>query len=170
MTHTREIYAGFVTGKVTPDAQFTKDPLPVWDAMDKFGDSRWTRFAWIGIYVAFYAVFAPSLWWWLLLPIHFLVGPVQGAVVNWCGHKYGYSNYDNGDQSRNSEPWGILLLGELFQNNHHKHKDSANFAKKWYEFDPTYPVMKAMHWVGIIKLRESATAKIKAPEKEKQAA
>lgn len=166
MIHTREIYAGFVNNTKLPDAQFTKDPLPTWEAMDRIGDHRATRLTWIALYIAFYAVFAPSFWWFLLLPIHFLMGPIQGAVVNWCGHKYGYSNFDNGDHSKNSEPWGILLLGELFQNNHHKHKDSANFAKKWYEFDPTYPVMKAMHWVGIIKLRQSASAKIKVDKKK----
>lgn len=170
MIHTREIYAGFVSGNKLPDAQFTKDPLPVWNTMDKIGDHRITRLIWVGIYIAFYAVFAPSFWWFLLLPIHFLMGPIQGAIVNWCGHKYGYSNFDNGDHSRNSEPWGILLLGELFQNNHHKHKDSANFAKKWFEFDPTYPVMRAMHFFGIIKLRQTATAKIAVPKKSRKAA
>jgi len=112
-----------------------------------------TRLAFALSYIGFYVAFAPSFWWYLLLPIHFLMGPVQGAVVNWCGHKYGYSNFNNGDHSRNSSPWGIILLGELFQNNHHKFKDSPNFAKKWFELDPTYPVMKVMNWVGIIKMK-----------------
>ena len=37
------------------------------------------------------------------------------------------------------------MLGELFQNNHHKRPNSANFAAKWFEFDPVYPIMKFMH-------------------------
>lgn len=158
MVQTRAMYNDFVTRKNTPDPKFTKDPLPEWDAMDKFGDHTATRIAWALIYISFYVVFAPSWIWFLLLPIHFLMGPIQGAVVNWCGHKYGYSNFDNNDQSKNSSPWGLLLLGELFQNNHHKFKDSPNFAKKWYEFDPTYPVMKFFNFIGIIKLK---TAKVK---------
>ncbi|WP_341839842.1 acyl-CoA desaturase [Chitinophaga caseinilytica] len=171
MIHTREIYAGFVSGDKLPAEQFTKDPLPIWNGMDKFGDHRATRLTWIAIYIAFYVIFAGAAWWWyFLLPIHFLMGPIQGAIVNWCGHKYGYSNFDNGDHSRNSEPWGIFLLGELFQNNHHKHKDSANFAKKWFEFDPTYPVMRVMDFLGMIKLRQTATAKIAVPKKERSAA
>jgi stearoyl-CoA desaturase (Delta-9 desaturase) len=160
MVHTRKMYNDVLNGKNIPDEKFTTNPpLPVWDAMDKFGDNNITRLAWAGIYIAFYAYFAPAWGWFLLLPIHFLIGPVQGAVVNWCGHKYGYRNFENGDHSRNTSPWGILLLGELFQNNHHKFGDSPNFAKKWFEFDPTYPVMRFFNFVGIIKLK---TAKVRA--------
>ncbi|NLR58057.1 acyl-CoA desaturase [Chitinophaga polysaccharea] len=155
MVQTRKIYNGFVTRTNVVDPKFTAEPLPEWDAMDKFGDSNITRFAWMAAYVAFYVVFVPAGMWYLylLLPIHFLMGPVQGAIVNWCGHKYGYQNFDNGDHSRNTSPWGIVLLGELFQNNHHKFKDSPNFAKKWYELDPSYQVMKLLNFVGIIKLK-----------------
>jgi stearoyl-CoA desaturase (delta-9 desaturase) len=162
MIHTRRIYNGFVTRKDLPDAKFTQEPLPEWDAMDRFGDSMITRMAWMAAYIGFYVAFAPSLIWFLLLPIHFLMGPIQGAVVNWCGHKYGYSNFNNGDHSKNSSPWGIFLLGELFQNNHHMYKDSPNFAKKWFELDPTYPIMKMMNWVGIIKLKPAKVKTIKA--------
>lgn len=158
MMHTREIYNSFVTRTGMPDQKFLEEPLPEWEAMDRIGDSNITRVIWMAIYVGFYVMFAPAWGWYLLLPIHFLMGPVQGAVVNWCGHKYGYRNFNNFDQSKNTSPWGILLLGELFQNNHHMHKDSPNFAKKWFEFDPTYPVMRFMSWVGIIKLK-TATVK-----------
>jgi len=161
MVQTRRIYNDFVTRKRVPDAKFMEEPLPQWDAMDRIGDHMITRTVFALGYIAFYVAFAPSWIWFLLLPVHFLIGPVQGAIVNWCGHKYGYSNFDNGDHSRNTSPWGILLLGELFQNNHHKFKDSPNFAKKWFELDPTYPVMKAMNWLGIIKLK---SAKVKKTE------
>ncbi|MDQ0106311.1 stearoyl-CoA desaturase (delta-9 desaturase) [Chitinophaga terrae (ex Kim and Jung 2007)] len=160
MVQTRKIYNGFVNNTSTVDPQFTADPLPEWKAMDKIGDSNITRLAWIAAYIAFYVAFVPAGMWYLylLLPIHFLMGPVQGAVVNWCGHKYGYQNFDNGDHSRNTSPWGVVLLGELFQNNHHKFKDSPNFAKKWYELDPSYQVMKLMNFIGIIKLKPAVVA------------
>lgn len=159
MIQTRKLYNSFLTGTNVPDAKFTAEPLPVWRFLDRFGDHIITRVIWAGIYIGFYVAFAPSWIWFLLLPIHFLMGPVQGAVVNWCGHKYGYSNFNNNDHSRNTSPWGILLLGELFQNNHHMYKDSPNFAKKWFEFDPTYPVMKLMNFVGIIKLKSAKVKK-----------
>jgi stearoyl-CoA desaturase (delta-9 desaturase) len=152
MKNTHYMFRGLVQKSVTPDPQFTKDYLPEWDALDKFGNHWMTRIVFIAIYVSFYAVFAPSFWWYLLLPIHFFMGAVQGAIVNWCGHKYGYTNFDNGDKSKNSTPWGFLLMGELFQNNHHFNAKDANFARKWYEFDLTYLIMKVMDKLKIIQL------------------
>ena len=152
MMHTASIYKNFEQGNALPEPQFTRQYLPVWSKLDRFGHNMITRVVFGLIYVGFYVLFAPSLWWFLLLPIHFFMGPVQGAIVNWCGHKYGYKNYDNGDHSRNSTPFGIFLMGELFQNNHHFKMDSANFARKWFEFDLTYLIMRGLHRVRIIRL------------------
>lgn len=153
MMHTAKIFTAFVTGKNIPDEEFTKEYLPVWDKLDKFGYSAITRGFFIIGYISFYYFFAPSLWWWFLLPVHFFMGPIQGAIVNWFGHKLGYRNYGLADHSKNTTPWGIFLMGELFQNNHHKAKDNANFARKWFEFDLTYFIMRGMHFFHIIKLK-----------------
>lgn len=153
MMHTRNIYNSFVTRTNMPDAEFTTAYLPVWEKLDRFADHWLTRLSFGIAYTLVYVFFAPSYWWFLLLPIHYLMGPVQGAIVNWCGHKYGYANYKNGDHSKNSEPWGIFLLGELFQNNHHKDGENPNFARKWFELDPTFYVMRFMNFIGIIKLK-----------------
>ena len=153
MLHTARIYKGFLTGQNLPEPEFTAEYLPVWDKIDRIGNSNISRLAFAALYITIYVLFAPSAWWFLLLPLHFVMGPLQGAIVNWFGHKLGYSNYDNGDQSKNSSPWGILLLGELFQNNHHAEKLNANFARKWYEFDPTYFIMRGMHLLKIIRLK-----------------
>lgn len=152
MRSTVLIFRSFLHGKNPPDAQFTKEYLPVWEKLDRFGHHSLTRFVFMLGYTAFYIFFAPSYGWFLLLPIHFLMGPIQGAVVNWCGHKYGYSNFENGDQSKNTSPWGILMMGELFQNNHHYAKNDANFAKKWFEFDLTFFIMRGLHKIRIIQL------------------
>jgi stearoyl-CoA desaturase (delta-9 desaturase) len=92
---------------------------------------------------------------YLLLPVHFLMGPVHGAIVNWAGHKYGYTNYNEGDHSKNTLIFDFLMLGELFQNNHHHAGSKPNFAAKWWEFDPVYPIMRLFHKIGIIKLQPS---------------
>jgi len=155
--HTARIFRGFVTGKDLPEAQFTKEYLPAWNKLDNLGNKTITRILFGALYVTFYILFAPNVWWFLLLPIHFLMGPIQGALVNWCGHKYGYRNYNNGDHSKNSSPFGILLMGELFQNNHHHAKNNANFARKWFEFDLTYSIMRVLHTIKIIKLKPVVT-------------
>ena len=140
-----------------PEARFVGN-YPEWPLIDRIGSSIASRLLFGAAYTWFYIAFVPvgSEWLYLLLPIHYLMGPLHGAIVNWCGHKYGYSNFDNNDKSKNTTPFDLLMLGELFQNNHHKYPNSANFGKKWFEFDPVYPVMKLMHLVGIIKIRKTA--------------
>ncbi len=152
MNHTANIYHEIVGEKLNISAKFLGN-YPIWNKLDGFGSSWFSRIGWGLFYVAFYAFFATQWWMYALLPIHFLMGPIHGAVVNWCGHKYGYQNFDNQDTSRNTLPFDFLMLGELFQNNHHKHPNSPNFAAKWWEFDPIYPVLRVMHFFRIIQLR-----------------
>ena len=47
------------------------------------------------LYTSLYVVIATEWWHFLFLPVHFLMGPIHGAIVNWCGHRYGYQNFDN---------------------------------------------------------------------------
>ena len=93
-----------------------------------------------------------------LLPFHFVMGPMHGAIVNWCGHRYGYRNFDSDDVSRNTLVVRLAHLGELFQNNHHKFGMSPNFAARWFEIDPTYQVMRALALVGIIDMGKSPSS------------
>ena len=161
MWKTKNIYNDYFNFKITPEERFSVG-IPEWRALDKFADSYASRIGWGVVYVVIYflciTVFELPYTHWLmyfLLPIHFLMGPVHGAIVNWSGHMYGYSNFDNNDKSKNSLVLDFLMLGELFQNNHHKLPKRANFAVKWFEFDPTYPVVKLLHIARIIKLKEA---------------
>jgi stearoyl-CoA desaturase (Delta-9 desaturase) len=154
MLKTKDIYLAYQRYKIEPEPQF-RDRYPTWVFVDRMGDHWVTRIGFGIFYTAFYVMFATHWWMFLLLPIHFLMGPIHGAIVNWCGHKYGYSNFDNEDHSKNTLPFDFLMMGELFQNNHHKRPNDANFAKRWFEFDPTYPIMKLFHALRIIKLRKA---------------
>ena len=107
-------------------------------------------------WVALYLWLATAWWQFLLLPVHWIMGPVHGAVVNWCGHRYGYRNFRTTDASRNSLPLDLLMLGELFQNNHHRASGRLNFGARWFELDPTYVVLRVLGTTGIIQLRGSA--------------
>ncbi|GAB3911223.1 acyl-CoA desaturase [Mucilaginibacter boryungensis] len=154
MMKTKTIYLDYRKYKLEPEAQFI-DRYPTWSFVDRFGDLWITRLFFVAFYIGFYVMFANHWYLWMLLPFHFIMGPLHGAIVNWCGHKYGYSNHDNDDHSKNSLPLDFLMLGELFQNNHHKKPNDVNFAQKWYEFDPSYPIIKIMHKLRIIRLRKA---------------
>lgn len=130
--------------------------LPDWKFLDKVGQSTWSRLVWIAIYVAVYVIFSPSAWFFLLLPIHILMVPIQGVVVNWFAHKYGHINFKLKNTSTNLFKLDWLMLGEAYHNNHHKFPSSTNFGSKWYELDPTYMVIRVFKKLGIVKLREVA--------------
>ncbi|MFN6945788.1 MAG: fatty acid desaturase, partial [Cytophagaceae bacterium] len=153
---TKAIYNDYLNNRKSVDDRFSKD-VPQWEFIDRMGDTYASRIIFALIYIGFYIAFATHWWMYLLLPIHFLMGPVHGAIVNWCGHKYGYSNFDNNDKSKNTFIIDFLMGGELFQNNHHKFGDKPNFAMKWYELDPTYPVIKLLNLFRIIKIVKPKT-------------
>jgi stearoyl-CoA desaturase (delta-9 desaturase) len=146
------------TGKEKPELRF-EGGYPEWPALDHVAQSWPGRLAWgavyTGIYVWLHLTFGSSLWFFLLLPFHWLLGPIHGTIVNWCGHKYGYRNFANADTSRNTLVFDVLTAGELFQNNHHMFGMSPNFAARWYEIDPTYQVMRLFHALGIIDMSGS---------------
>jgi stearoyl-CoA desaturase (delta-9 desaturase) len=165
MWWTKKRYHAFAYKEEQPEPRFAGG-YPEWDLIDRMGSSWAGRFAWGTMYALFYMKFATHWWMFALVPIHWLMGPVHGAIVNWGGHKYGYRNFDDvDDKSRNTIPVDVLTAGELFQNNHHKFGQSPSFAARWFEIDPTYQVMRVLAWLKIIdmsgaqKIRWAKTAK-----------
>ena len=151
MLATKKKYDDFAYDRVKPEPRFDGG-LPSWPQLDRIGQSWIGRIAWGTAYTLFYFKFATHAWEYALLPVQYIMGPVHGAIVNWCGHKYGYQNFDNGDQSRNTLVFDFVTAGELFQNNHHKYAMSPNFAARWFELDPTYLVMRVFHLLDIIDM------------------
>lgn len=153
MWRTKTIYSNIFYGRVKVDDKWKKD-LPEWFVFERFADAWPVRILWGVFYIWFYVTFATSWWMYLLLPIHFIMGPVHGAIINWFAHRYGYTNFEVGDTSKNLLPVDFLMLGESYHNNHHKHGARANFGGiRWHEIDPVYVAIKVMNKVGIIKLK-----------------
>jgi stearoyl-CoA desaturase (delta-9 desaturase) len=125
--------------------------VPVWKALDAWGSSRASCLLWMAAYTSVYLYFASAWWQYLLLPVHFLMGPVHGSIVNWFGHWAGYRNFETADDSRNTLFIDLLTCGELFQNNHHRYPGDPNFARRWFEFDLTYPALWLFARLGIIQ-------------------
>jgi stearoyl-CoA desaturase (Delta-9 desaturase) len=156
MWKTKQRYGGLVDGTIVPESRFLGG-YPEWPLLDRIGQHWLGRLAWIAAYAAFYAVFAHPGWLWVLFPFTIAMGPVHGAIVNWCGHKYGYRNFNTDDGSKNTLAVDVLAMGELFQNNHHMHSRNANFAQRWFEMDPTFQIMRVMDAIGIITLLRPKT-------------
>jgi stearoyl-CoA desaturase (Delta-9 desaturase) len=154
MWKTKTIYSDIANKRIEVENRFTEG-VPNWIAFDKFARSWPSRLFWGILYVSFYVYFAPYWWLYLLLPVHFLMSPVHGAIINWFAHKYGYINFPVGDTSKNFLPVDFLMMGESYHNNHHKYGSRANFGGiRWHEIDPTYQVMRLLDTVGIIKLAQ----------------
>ncbi len=160
MLATKKIYDSFAYRRAEPEARFDGG-MPDWPALDRLSQSWPARIAMGSFYVGFYFAFATHTWMFALLPLHFIMGPMHGAIVNWCGHRYGYRNFDNGDVSRNTLVFDFLTAGELFQNNHHKFGMSPNFAARWFEIDPTYAVIRVLGVLGIINLEGAQVMRYK---------
>jgi len=149
-------YEAVAYGGEAPEARFDGD-APSWPTLDRLGQGWPYRLLWgVAIFFAYVAL-ATSWWQFLLLPIHWLMGPIHGTIVNWCGHRYGYRNHATTDQSRNTLPFDFLCGGELFQNNHHRHSRRPNFANRPWELDPTYQVMRVLALLRIIRFPEQAS-------------
>ena len=170
MFHTAKIFRSFVTGKNLPDPQFTQEYIPVWRRLDKIGHSSITRLLFIAFYITFYIIFAPSAWWYLLIPVHIVMLPLHGAVINWFAHKYGTTNFKMKNTSRNLYPMDILLMGEAYHNNHHKNPSATNFGFRWYELDPTYLVIRLINSVKIIRIHKLSIAHAIVPVASKEMA
>ncbi|QVW70611.1 acyl-CoA desaturase [Myxococcus xanthus] len=150
MLETGRRYGGLLTGNVQAEARFTGG-YPQWPVVDRFFSSWTSRLGFGALYTLFYKRFATRRWHWALLPLHFVMGPVHGAIVNWCGHRYGYRNFATRDQSRNTLPLDVVCMGELFQNNHHAQPAKPNFAAKRFEIDPTWQVMRLLARLNLIQ-------------------
>jgi stearoyl-CoA desaturase (delta-9 desaturase) len=85
-------------------------------------------------------------------------------LVNSAAHVFGRRRYETSDTSRNSLIIALLTGGEGWHNNHHHYQGSCRQGFFWYEIDPTWYVLKAMSWVGIVKDMKSPPRRVLHPE------
>ena len=158
MWRTKTIYDDVKLQRVTVEPRFLGG-CPQWKLFDETLSNMWVSVAWGTLYALVYVVFATHWWMFLLLPFHWLLGPVHGAIVNYLGHKLGYRNYESSDRSRNTLVFDVLTMGELFQNNHHHWGQSPDFAVRWFEIDPTYQIMRLLAALRIIDMTDAQRAR-----------
>jgi len=72
-------------------------------------------------------------------------------LVNSAAHVWGTRRYDTPDLSRNNWWVAIITMGEGWHNNHHHYPMSARQGHRWWEWDPSYYVLRGLALVGIVK-------------------
>ena len=70
--------------------------------------------------------------------------------INSLAHVRGTARYVTGDDSRNNWLLAVFTMGEGWHNNHHAFQSSVRQGFKWWEFDPTYYILVALSWIGLV--------------------
>jgi stearoyl-CoA desaturase (delta-9 desaturase) len=96
--------------------------------------------SWMGAFTGF-------LWGGLVRT--FLLHHVTWSINSVC-HIWGARPFDSRDHSRNNWIFGLLAFGEGWHNNHHAFPTSARHGLRWWEFDLTYVMIRAMRAVGLV--------------------
>ena len=72
-------------------------------------------------------------------------------AVNSATHMWGKRRFNTRDDSRNTWWIAIISFGEGWHNNHHAHPTSARHGLAWYEFDPSWLLLKVLKALGVAK-------------------
>ena len=64
---------------------------------------------------------------------------------------WGSRRFETTDTSRNNWVLALLTLGEGWHNNHHAYQSSCRQGLHWWEFDPTYYLVRVAGWLGIAR-------------------
>ena len=70
-------------------------------------------------------------------------------LVNSASHMWGYRNYPTRDNSRNLWWVALVTYGEGWHNNHHAFPRMARNRHRWWEFDPTYEIIRILGMLGL---------------------
>ncbi len=71
-------------------------------------------------------------------------------TINSLMHLFGGRRYNTTDKSRNNFLFAVITMGEGWHNNHHYFQSSTRQGFFWWEFDPTYYIIKVFSWLGLV--------------------
>ena len=72
------------------------------------------------------------------------------VTINSLAHRFGTRRYDTADNSRNNWLLALITFGEGWHNNHHHFPGAARQGFRWWEFDLTYYVLRALAAFGLV--------------------
>ena len=119
----------------------------------KYPELRWLhRHEWIpGIALAILA-FAIGGFEGLIVGFFWSTVAVYHATfcINSLAHVSGRRRYITGDDSHNNWLLSIFTMGEGWHNNHHAFQSSVRQGFRWWEYDPTFYLLKLLAYAGLI--------------------
>jgi stearoyl-CoA desaturase (delta-9 desaturase) len=71
-------------------------------------------------------------------------------LVNSACHLWGSRRYETTDQSKNNWWAAFFTLGEGWHNNHHHYQSCARQGFRWWEYDVSYYIIRALGFVGLV--------------------
>jgi stearoyl-CoA desaturase (delta-9 desaturase) len=142
--------------KYAPD--LAKDPFYVW-----LNNYHWVPLAVLGILLAALGGLPLFLWG---ICVRIVVGLHATWLVNSATHLWGRRRFETRDDSRNNWWVALLTFGEGWHNNHHAHPTSARHGLAWYEFDPSWILLKVLRFAGIAKSIKIASIRAESAARE----
>jgi stearoyl-CoA desaturase (delta-9 desaturase) len=142
--------------KYAPD--LARHPFYVW-----LNDYHWIPGTVLGL--ALLAIGGlPLMLWGICLRV--VVGLHATWLVNSATHMWGGRRFTTRDGSRNNWWVALISFGEGWHNNHHAHPTSARHGLAWYEFDPSWLLVKALRFFGLAKAVHVASVDSGIAERE----
>jgi stearoyl-CoA desaturase (Delta-9 desaturase) len=120
--------------------------------------TRYPELMWLHKYEQFPSVLLGTLVFllggWTYLVVGFFLSTVAVYHATFCinslAHVHGRKRYVTGDDSRNNWLLALLTMGEGWHNNHHAYQASARQGFRWWEYDPTYYLLRGLALLGIV--------------------
>src|SRR3974390_1114747 len=112
-----------------------------------------TKYHYVPQIIVGVALYAIGGWPWLLWGtfLRTVVGLHATWLVNSATHSWGSRRFATRDLSTNSWWVALMTFGEGWHNNHHAHPTSARHGLTWYEFDPSWLLIKVLKVFGVAK-------------------
>ena len=72
------------------------------------------------------------------------------ATINSLAHVIGSRRFKTTDESRNHFWLAVITMGEGWHNNHHHYPNSVRQGFYWWEWDPTFYILKLLSFLGLV--------------------
>jgi stearoyl-CoA desaturase (delta-9 desaturase) len=142
--------------KYAPDV--AKHPFYVW----------LNNWHWVPVVLLSAAIYAwgglPMFLWAICFRVVF--GLHVTWAVNSATHMFGRRRFETRDDSRNTWWVAIFSFGEGWHNNHHAHPTSARHGLAWYEFDPSWLLIKTLKAFGLARAIQVARVDSRLADRE----